>query len=150
MKFFSNALLAGSVMAIAAPASAQFAKPEDALKYRQSVMFLQSQHAGRINAQFKAEKPNFQVILDNVAILDTVNKLFFDAFPANSEMLANTRAKSEVWSNPAKFKELAEKLNADVARLTAAARTSDLAATRAAFGDVGKTCKGCHDEFRRE
>jgi len=150
LKLVLNALLAGSVLAFAAPALGQFAKPEDALKYRQSVMFLQSQHAGRINAQLKAEKPNFQVILDNVAVLDMANKLFFDAFPSNSEMLANTRAKSEIWTSPAKFKELADKLNADVARLNAAARTGDLAATRAAFGELGKTCKSCHDEFRRE
>jgi cytochrome c556 len=143
-------LLVAMVAAGAAPVHAQFAKPEDALKYRQSVMFLQSQHAGRINAQLKTDKPNFQVILDNIAILDTVNKLFFDAFPANSEMLANTRAKSEVWTNPSKFKQGAETLNANVERLATAARTGDLAATRAAFGEVGKTCKGCHDEFRRD
>lgn len=150
MRLVLKAALVGSVLVFALPAVGQFAKPEDALKYRQSVMFLQSQHAGRINAQLKADKPNFQVIQENVAILDTVNKLFFDAFPANSEMLANTRAKSEVWTNPAKFKEGAERLNAEVARLAAAARTTDVAATRAAFGEVGKTCKGCHDEFRRE
>jgi cytochrome c556 len=150
MKGLLHSLLVASVVAIALPAQAQFAKPEDALKYRQSVMFLQSQHAGRINAQLKADKPNFQIILDNVAILDTVNKLFFDAFPANSEMLANTRAKSEVWTNPSKFKQGAETLNTNVERLSAAARSNDLAATRAAFGEVGKTCKGCHDEFRRD
>ena len=150
MRRVLKAALAGSVLLAAMPALGQFAKPEDALKYRQSVMFLQSQHAGRINVQLKAEKPNFQVIQDNIAILDVVNKLFFDAFPANSEMLANTRAKSEVWTNPAKFKECADRLNVEVARLAAAARTNDVAGTRAAFGEVGKTCKGCHDEFRRE
>jgi len=49
-------------VSVVASAAAQFAKPEDAVKYRQSAMFLMGQNAGRINAQLKTDKPNVQVI----------------------------------------------------------------------------------------
>mgnify|MGYP003513755348 CR=1 FL=1 len=42
-------------MATALPAAAQFAKPEDAIKYRQSAMFLQAQHMGRIGAMVNGQ-----------------------------------------------------------------------------------------------
>ena len=44
-------------MATALPAAAQFAKPEDAIKYRQSAMFLQAQHMGRIGAMVNGRVP---------------------------------------------------------------------------------------------
>jgi len=135
---------------VAAPASAQFAKPEDAYKYRASVMFLQSQHMGRINAQLRSDKPNLAVVADNAAILDTVNRLFLTAFPEGSDMVANSRAKPEIWKDQAKFKQYGERLNGDVAKLLAAAKGGDLAATRSAFQAVGQVCKACHDDFRRD
>ena len=50
MKFFATLALAAAVFGTATPASAQFAKPEDAVKYRQSVMFVMAQHFGRVLA----------------------------------------------------------------------------------------------------
>ena len=40
--------LAGLVIVL--PAAAQFAKPEDAIKYRKNVMFLQTTYLGRLGA----------------------------------------------------------------------------------------------------
>ncbi len=37
--------------------SAQFSKPEDAIKYRQSMMFLIAQHFGRLGAVVKGKQP---------------------------------------------------------------------------------------------
>lgn len=143
-------LLAATAMAAALPAAAQFAKPEDAYKYRSSVMTLQGAHMGRINAQLRSEKPDTQVIANNAAVLDTVNRLFFTAFPEGSDGIGNSRAKPEVWKQPAKFKELAERLNGEVAKLNAAAKSGDVAATRSAFQSTAQTCKACHDDFRRD
>ena len=33
-------------------------------------------------------------------------------------------------------------------KLAAAARSGDQNAVKAAFGEVGKACKSCHDDFR--
>lgn len=150
MKNLLKPVLIASTIALAAPAQAQFAKPEDAYKYRSSVMFLQSQHMGRINAQLKSDKPNLALIAENAAILDTINRLFFTAFPEGSDMVSNSRAKPEIWKDQAKFKQHADRLNAEVATLLAASKGGELAATRASFQAVGQGCKACHDDFRRD
>lgn len=150
MKSLIHALLAALVLAVGAPSYAQFAKPEDAAKYRQSVMFLQVTHAGRINAQLKSDKPNIQAIAENAAVLDNVNKLFFSAFVPGSDMVPNTKAKPEIWTDQAKFKQYADALNTEVGKLIAASKGTDVAAIRTAFGSVGQACKACHDTFRRD
>jgi len=113
-------------------------------------MTLQGAHMGRINAQLKSDKPDMQAIATNAALLDTLNRLFFTAFPEGSDMVANSRAKPEIWKQSAKFKENADKLNAQVAKLNEAAKSGDAAATRSAFQSTAQACKGCHDEFRRD
>jgi cytochrome c556 len=146
----NKSLLVAAAALLVASAHAQFAKPEDAYKYRASVMTLQGAHMGRINAQLKSGTPHMQVISENVALLDTLNKLFFTAFPEGSDMVASSRAKPEIWTEPAKFKQYADKLNTEVIRLSAAAKTGDPAATRSAFSSVAQACKACHDDFRRD
>lgn len=145
-------LLAAAAFGLAAiaPAHAQFAKPDDALKYRQSVMYLQSQHLGRIARQLRAEKPDLPGIAENAAVLDTMNKLFASAFPPDSEGVGNSRALPAVWKEPEKFKQGIATLNGQMAKLLAASRGNDLAGTRAAFNEVRQTCGSCHDAFRRE
>jgi cytochrome c556 len=51
-----------------------------------------------------------------------------------------------VWSEPEKFKAAFDKLAAATKALPAAA--GDVATLKVALGDVGKTCKGCHDDYR--
>ena len=48
MKVLTLAAAAAVLMTLAVPASAQFAKPEDAIKYRQSALFVMGQHFGRV------------------------------------------------------------------------------------------------------
>ena len=43
----------------------------------------------------------------------------------------------------------ATKLQEEVAKLNAAAKTGNLDAMKAAFGAVGQTCKGCHDSYQK-
>lgn len=150
MKTSLCAILMTSLLVLAAPVHAQFAKAEDAYRYRASVMFLQSQHMGRINAQLKSDRPSLESIAANAAILDTINRLFFAAFPEGSDKVANSRAKPEIWKDQAKFKQYADRVNTDVSQLLAASRTGDLAAVRASFQSVGQGCKACHDDFRRD
>jgi cytochrome c556 len=150
MTMFKVLLSVAALAAVSLPAQAQFAKPEDAYKYRASVMFLQSQHMGRINGLLKSDKPNLSLVAENAAILDMVNRLSFTAFPEGSDMVANSRAKAEVWSQSAKFKQYADRLNGDVGKLLAAAKGGDVAATRTAFQATAQVCKACHDDFRRD
>lgn len=134
----------------AAPASAQFARPDQAIKYRQSAMTLQAAHLGRIGAMVNGRVPfDAKVVADNVAVLEVVTKLPWSAFGPDTGT-GNTKAKPEIWKEPAKFKEASEKLMAEVAKLGAAAKTGSLDAVKAAFGPVAASCKACHDSFQQQ
>lgn len=37
-----------------------------------------------------------------------------------------------------------------VAKLSAASKSGNLDQVKAAFGDAGRTCKACHDDFRKD
>lgn len=130
-------------------ASAQFAKPEDAIKYRQSAFSLMAAHFGRIGAMVNGRIPyDAKAAADNAALVVTLSKLPGAAFPVGSESGGNTRAKAEIWKDTAKFQAAYEKMVAEIAKLPAAA--GDAGALKTAFGGAAATCKACHDDFRRD
>ena len=144
--------VAGGFATLAAPAHAQFNKPEDAIRYRQAAFVLMGNNMGRINGQLKASTPNVQVIQQAAATIEFASKLPYEAFIPGSESGGTppTRAKPEVFKDGDKVKQLAEKMQAEVVKLNTAAKGGDVGAIRAAFGDVGKSCKACHDDYRKE
>ena len=60
----------------------------------------------------------------------------------------NSKAKSDIWKEKAKFDQGGEKLVAAAAALNTAAKTGNLDAIKKAFGDTAATCKACHDDYR--
>ena len=61
-----------------------------------------------------------------------------------------TRALPAIWTEQAKFNAAAEKMQGEVAKLAAAARTGNLDSVKTAFGAAGQSCKACHDDFRKD
>lgn len=53
------------------------------------------------------------------------------------------------WEKPEAFRAEQEKFHAAVAELNAQAQTGNLEAIKTAYGNVGASCKSCHDTFRR-
>ncbi|MFV2029838.1 c-type cytochrome [Neisseria sp. S1] len=53
------------------------------------------------------------------------------------------------WEKPDEFNAQKEKFAAAVAELNAQAQTGNLEAIKVAYGNVGASCKSCHDTFRR-
>lgn len=100
--------------------------------------------------QLNSGSPNVAQIKSAVDVVADVSVKQFDWFPAGSGPKAGvkTRAKAEIWNKPAEF-EAAQKLFADAAaKLKTASAGGDVAAVKAQFGNVGKSCKNCHDTFR--
>ncbi|MFB0825758.1 cytochrome c [Chromobacterium violaceum] len=71
----------------------------------------------------------------------------FKHFPANS-ISGKSRAKPEIWSQPAKFQADRDAFLKSVDNLAAVAKAGDLAAIKKAYGLVAQNCKTCHDAFR--
>lgn len=137
--------------AAALPASAQFAKPEDAVKYRQSAFAVMGAHFTRIGAMANGRVPfDAKVAAENAELVATLSKLPWAAFGPGTDKVGNTRAKAEIWAEQAKFKDASEKMMAEAAKLSAAAKSGNLDALKAAFGATAGSCKACHDSYRSQ
>jgi cytochrome c556 len=130
-------------------ATAQFAKTEDAIKYRQSALFIMGQQFGRIGAMANDKMPfDAAQVKESAAIVNVVSKLPWTAFGPNTDKGGNTKARPEVWEDSAKFTAAQERLQSTMPKLMAAADTGDKAKVKEAAGEVAAACKNCHDDFR--
>jgi cytochrome c556 len=140
------AALVGLVAAL--PAAAQFQKPEDAIKYRQSAMAIQGTHLGRVFAMANGRVPfDAKVAAEQIEIVAMINKLQFAAFVEGSDK-GNTKSKPEIWTDKDKFAAAVSKSQDDVLKLAAAGKSGNLDQIKAAVGAVAGSSKGCHDVFR--
>lgn len=141
--------LALAGLACALPAAAQFAKPEDAIKYRKAGMFMMSQHFGRVFAMANGRMPfDAKAVVDNAELATTISKLPYAGFIEGSDK-GDTRAKPEIWTEMDKFKAAASKMQDNMLKLNVAAKGGNIDAIKAAAGEVGKDCKACHDSFQK-
>ena len=58
-------------------------------------------------------------------------------------------AKAAVWQQPQQFQAAIHRFSEAVAALNSAAQQGSQAAAQNAFGQLGQSCKACHDNFRR-
>jgi cytochrome c556 len=150
MKMILSLLGAAMALSLTLPAQAQFAKPEDAIKYRKASYTVMAAHFGRLGAMANGRVPyDAKVAAENVEIVATLSKLPWAAFGEGTDK-GDTRAKPEIWKESAKFKEASDKMQADIAKLTVAAKAGNLDALKAAFGPAAASCKACHDSFRKD
>jgi cytochrome c556 len=137
-------LIAGSVLA------QSFQKPEDAIKYRKATMTVMASHFGPLGAMANGRAPyDAQAAARHADVIETVAPLHWIAFGPGTDK-GETRAKPEVWSEQAKFKGAADKMQAEITKLAAAAKTGKVDALKTAFGPAAQSCKACHDDFRKD
>lgn len=148
MKTIAALALAAMAATLSAPAAAQFAKAEDAIKYRQGALFVIGQHFGRLGAMAQGKIPfDAKAAQDNAEVVLNISKLPWAGFGPGTE---GGKAKPAIWKEQAKYKEHADKFEAEAVKLAAAAKTGNLDNLKAAFGDAAGTCKACHDAYRNK
>ena len=145
-KVLTMAALAAATM-LALPAHAQFAKVEDAIKYRQSALSIMGNHMGRLSAMARGDRPfDAAVVAASGKVLNDVAGLPWEAFvPASA--VAPSKFKGEMPKDAADIKELSDKMRGEVAKI-ASITTQD--ALRAQLGTTGAACKACHDKYRAQ
>jgi cytochrome c556 len=154
MKRFAPTLLmtAAALLgaAIALPAAAQFAKPEDAIKYRKAAFTVMATHFGRVAAMANGRIPfDAKAAADNAEIATMMSKLPYAGFVPGSDK-GETKAEPKIWTEMDKFNAAASKMQEEMAKLNVAAKGGNLDAIKAAVGETGKSCKACHDNYRKE
>ncbi len=130
-------------------AQAQFAKVEDAIKYRQSVMAVQGNHMGRLAAMAKGTRPfDATQAQQSARIVDTMMKLGSEGFVPNSAVAPSKIKGGDPWANAADFKAKNDKALEETGKLVAASASLDT--LKQQLGNTGGACKSCHDEYRKD
>ncbi|MBX9960600.1 MAG: cytochrome c [Burkholderiaceae bacterium] len=149
MKTITTLVVAAAALGFSSLASAQFAKPEDAVKYRKNALFVMQQHYARVGAMASGRAPfDAKVAADNAAIAEAMPRLPWAAFGEGTDK-GDTKARPEIWMEQAKFKAAAEKMQGEMSKLAAATKTGNLDSVKAAFQATAASCKACHDDFRQ-
>ncbi len=150
MKKITLITLAALAIAFSASSMAQFAKPEDAVKYRKNALFVMQQNFGRLAGMASGKMPfDAKVAADSAVVADFVGRLPWVAFGEGTDK-GDTRAKPEIWTEKAKFNEYADKMNLEMSKLALAAKTGNLDSIKTAVVATGGSCKTCHDAYRKD
>ncbi len=135
--------LAISLVAVAEPA------PEDAVKYRQSIMKSLSGHNGAISLMVRGKAGDPANLGNHVQALVNLTSEIESLFKVGAD-LEDDRALPTIWDNAEAFADAIENIEAAVAALSEVVDSGDMQAIDAAHRDMGKACKGCHEDFRQK
>lgn len=127
-------------------------KADQAIYNRKSVMKTLGLHFGPLAAMAQGKAPyNQDVASKNAEILSALSRTPVNLFPAGSEKGDKlvTQVEPAAWTDT-KFKDAFQKFQQEAGKLGEVAKGGDEAAIKAQAGALGKTCKGCHDDFRKD
>lgn len=140
--FAASALLSSAAMAQA--------RPDVLVKQRQSAMTLMGKYFGPLAGMQSGKVPyDANIAARNAGYLEALSKMPWDGYDASTAN-EKTRALPEVFKDTAKFKESADKFQAEVTKLVAATKSGNEANVKAEIAEVGKACGACHDNFRQK
>jgi cytochrome c556 len=139
-----------ATFAVSLPAAAQFAKPEDAIRYRRAAMTVMATHFGRVAAMANGRIPfDAKAVADNAELATIVSKLPFAGFVEGSDK-GDSKAEPKIWAEMDKFRAAASKMQDEMVKLDVVAKTGNIDTIKAAVGETGKACKACHDVYHKE
>jgi len=143
-------LAAAAVTIVASSSALAQVKPEIMVKQRQSAMTLIGKYWGPMAGMMQGKIPyNAQIVQRNAGFLDNLSRMPWDGFdPATKDV--KSAALPAVYTDQAKFREAASRLENEANKLYSVSRTGDEAAVKAQMGAVGKACGGCHENFRQK
>jgi cytochrome c556 len=143
-------VLAGT---IAVSQNAPAVKPDQAVKYRQSVykviLWNFGPMAAMVRGQAAWDQAEFTRRAERVA---TMAPMLLEGYPEGSgpEAGVHTRAKPELWKNMDEFRSLMKTMETRAGDLANVAKSGDADKTKSAFGELGKACGACHDKYRTD
>ena len=128
-------------------------KPEDVVKYRQSVYTIIGWNFKPIGAMVKGEIPfDAAAVARHAQYVELMSQAAPEGFTKGSgpDAVKNTEAKADIWTQPDKFKTAMTHFQEESAALTEVAKGGDEKAIKAQFAKTAETCKACHKEFKKD
>lgn len=139
--------------ALCAPAIAAEDPNEGLIKARKGEMQIRSFNAGPLFAMARGKMPYdaelAKTSANNLKALLSVGMGRAWKEGTDNSKYESTRALAEIWTTWPKVKEAGEAYGKAVNELAAVAGNG-LGALEPAVGNLGKACKGCHDDFREK
>jgi cytochrome c556 len=154
MNIISKTGLALIGLMLTAPAFAAKDPNKDAIKARQGEMELRSFFAGPLFAMAKGKIPydaeNAQMLADNLVRLMEIDiSSSWVKGTDNKAYPEDTTALPEIWTTYPEIGNYGKKYATAVNDLASVAGKGEKA-LKSKIGALGKSCKGCHDEFREK
>lgn len=144
------AVLSLSTLA-AQPAKSQ-KHAEKSTQLRQSVFSLLGSNMGPLGGMAKGKLAfDAKRIEKNALRINQLSLMIADYTRTDTSAFdLKTEALNKIWQQPEDFAKRIKNLTEASAHLQKVAATGDEAAIKKAIGGVGKTCGGCHDNFKKE
>ena len=150
------AILVGSPLNLSGQAGpADETDPPLIVSYRQALMRANQQRLGALRALTSGEidlpehrRLHSAALADNGRMMMTRAAAgIHDVFPAGSTH-ATSRASDEIWERSGDFTERVRDFSLAASAVNEAAQGGSTEQIREAIAEVGRTCNGCHQEFR--
>jgi cytochrome c556 len=140
-------LLVAALLGTATVAQAE--APENYIKYRQAMMSAIGGHMGASTQIVRGKVSPEGHLAMHAKSLAELSRDIAALFPEGSDF-GETKAKDAVWQDWDKFQQAADQAKQATAAFAEAVAGGDADAIAAAHKDVGKSCKGCHEDFRQK
>lgn len=156
MKKFTKAIALGAMTFTVLTASAQEAKSEKhaagATETRQAVFKLLGANMGPLGAMARGKMPfNAELVEKNATRINQLSLMIADFTKTDtSKFKVESDALPEIWTDRAKYEKHIDDLTQASAKLMAATKSGNEGAMKKAIAGVGKTCGGCHDNFKKD
>lgn len=157
-KFTAKKIALAAIIGIALPLSSSIANSQEEEK-----RFFESQYRHDVMQHFNysmkklvpilfrgtGDRSHLPAIASIMASTASISKSAFEKDTRGTE--GHTVAKDAVWENWEDFAKRMDALERDTAAFAeVTARTTDADEIMAAFRNVGRNCKGCHDEYKAD
>jgi cytochrome c556 len=128
--------------------SLSFADSHGIIKYRQNVMKSTAGHMGAIVDILKNGLPLEAHVSDHARSMLQNSRMTLLMFPEGSGK-GRTKSKQAIWENWSEFESVAKNFERESAKLVEVAESGDMEALAKQVRATGKTCSGCHRNFRK-
>ena len=125
-----------------------FADSNGIIKYRQNVMKSVSGHMGAISDILKNGLSLKDHIVDHARSMQQISRMTLSMFPEGSGK-GRTKSKQVIWEQWSEFESAASDFERESIKLVEVAQSGDMEALSKQVRATGKTCSGCHRNFRK-
>ncbi|WP_218313050.1 c-type cytochrome [Alteromonas antoniana] len=125
---------------------------EAAVEYRQSLFQLVKSNMGPLGGMAKGAIPyNEEVMMTNAVRLEQLADMMVDYLSVDTRKFdVDTGAKDAIWENFPNVEEKVSALKTAAANLQSVVEAGNESEYRSAIGNVGASCKSCHDDYKKD